>query len=40
VAAGGSFEAQLWFSTYGLAQERVTEPEMQWAALMKKILSR
>jgi hypothetical protein len=39
VAAGGTFEAQLWFSTYGLPQERVTELETQWAAQIKKILS-
>jgi uncharacterized protein YndB with AHSA1/START domain len=38
--AGGTFEAQLWFSTYGLPQERVTELETQWAAQMKKILTR
>ena len=37
--AGGQFEAQLWFSTYGLPQERVTQPEAQWAAPLKKILT-
>ena len=37
--AGGTFEAQLWFSTYGLPQERVTQLETQWAAQMKKILT-
>ena len=38
--AGGKFEAQLWFSTYGLPQQRVTQLETQWAAQMKKILAR
>jgi hypothetical protein len=28
--AGGTMEAQLWFPTYGLPQERVTELETQW----------
>ncbi len=36
--AGGSFEAQLWFSTYGLPQERVTQRELQWSAEFQKIL--
>jgi uncharacterized protein YndB with AHSA1/START domain len=36
--AGGTFEAQLWFSTYGLAQERVTQLETQWNAQFQKIL--
>ncbi len=35
--AGSTFEAQLWFSTYGLPQERVTQLETQWAEQMKKI---
>jgi hypothetical protein len=29
----------LWFSTYDLPQERVTQPEAQWAAPLKKILT-
>jgi hypothetical protein len=36
--AGGTFEAQLWFSTYGLPQERVAQRETQWAAQLKRIL--
>lgn len=36
--AGGTFEAQLWFSIYGLPQERVTQLETQWAAQLKKLL--
>jgi uncharacterized protein YndB with AHSA1/START domain len=36
--AGGTFEAQLWFSTYGLPQERVTKLETQWNAEFQKIL--
>ena len=36
--AGGTFEAQLWFSTYGLLQERVTELETRWKAEFQKIL--
>jgi hypothetical protein len=36
--AGGTFEAQLWFSTYGLPQERVTELETRWKAEFQKIL--
>jgi hypothetical protein len=39
VAAGGTFDAQLWFSTCRLPQERVTELETQCAAQMKKILT-
>ena len=38
--AGGQFEAQLWFSTYGLPQERVTQPEALWAAQLKKTSTR
>jgi uncharacterized protein YndB with AHSA1/START domain len=38
--AGGTFEAQLWFSTYGLPQERVTQLETEWAAQLKRILTR
>ena len=37
--AGGTFEAQLWFSTYGSPQERATQLETQWAAQMKKSLT-
>jgi uncharacterized protein YndB with AHSA1/START domain len=37
--AGGTFEAQLWLSTYGLPQERVTQLESQWHAQMQKILA-
>ena len=36
--AGGTYEAQLWFSTYGLPQERVTELETRWKAEFQKIL--
>ena len=37
--AGGTYEPQLWFSTYGLPQARVTQLEMRWAEQMKKILT-
>ena len=37
--AGGTFEAQLWFSTYELPQERVTQLETQWVAQLRKILT-
>jgi len=37
--AGGTFEVQLWFSTCGLPQERVTQLETRWAEQMKKILT-
>jgi uncharacterized protein YndB with AHSA1/START domain len=36
--AGGTFDAQLWFSTSGLPQERVTQLETQWSAQFQKIL--
>ena len=36
---GGTFEAQPWFSTYGLPHERATQLETQWAAQMKNILT-
>lgn len=36
--ASGAFEAQLWFSTYGLPQERETQLETQWNAQFQKIL--
>jgi hypothetical protein len=36
--AGGTSEAQLWFATYELRQERVTERETQWNAQFQKIL--
>jgi hypothetical protein len=36
--AGGTFDAQLWFLTYGLSQERVTELETLWAEQIKKLL--
>jgi hypothetical protein len=38
--AGGTFEAKLWLSTYGLPRERVTQLETQWHAQMQKILVR
>jgi hypothetical protein len=38
--AGGTFEAQLWLSTYGLPQERLTRLETEWAVQLKKILTR
>jgi hypothetical protein len=38
--AGGTFEAQLWLSTFGLPQKRVTQLETQWHAQMQKILVR
>jgi hypothetical protein len=39
VAAGRTSESRLWFSTYGLPQERVTQLETQWAEQIKKILT-
>jgi hypothetical protein len=36
--AGGMFEAQLWFSTYALPDELVTQLETQWTAQFQKIL--
>lgn len=38
--AGATYEAQLWFSTYGVPQERVTQLKTQWNAQMQKILAR
>jgi uncharacterized protein YndB with AHSA1/START domain len=38
--AGGTYEAQLWFSTYGVPQQRVTQLETQWNAQLQKILVR
>lgn len=35
----GKHEAQLWFSTYGLPQERVSEIEKQWAEELNRILA-
>jgi uncharacterized protein YndB with AHSA1/START domain len=37
--SAGTFEAQLWFSTYGLPQERVSGIEQQWAGELKRILT-
>ncbi|HEY4949136.1 MAG TPA: hypothetical protein VIH88_02265 [Candidatus Acidoferrales bacterium] len=36
--AGATYEAQLWFSTYGLPRERVTQLETRWYAQFQKIL--
>jgi hypothetical protein len=38
--AGGTYVAQVWFSTCGLPQERVTQLEPQWNAQIQKILAR
>jgi uncharacterized protein YndB with AHSA1/START domain len=37
--SAGKHEAQLWFSTYGLPQERVSEIEKQWADELTRILA-
>jgi uncharacterized protein YndB with AHSA1/START domain len=38
--AGGTFEAQLWFSTYGLPQQRVTHLESHWNAEFQRIFGK
>jgi uncharacterized protein YndB with AHSA1/START domain len=38
--SGGTFEAQLWLSTYGVPQEHVMQLETQWNAQLQKILVR
>ena len=37
--AGAAFEAELWFSTYGLPQAQVSEIEKRWSGTLEKILT-
>jgi hypothetical protein len=38
-AGSAPYDVQLWFSTYGLAELRVSDIEKRWALELKKILA-